>query len=77
MGLQAGNPNNVEVGLKSAGCGLSSLSGLCGPGAGGKFKGSLFYRKSGWELSQVTSAPKEWFVWVVPVQGLSIKLQLT
>lgn len=34
--------------------GLSSLSGVCGSGAGSKFKGGLFCRKSGWEASKKT-----------------------
>lgn len=74
MGPRAGNLSNSEVGLKPVEWRLSSLSGFCGPGAGGKFKVSLFSRKSGWELSKVALGPKRV---VCLVQTLSVRLQLT
>ena len=76
MGPLAGNLSNLEAALKPAEWGLSSLSGFCGPGAGGEFKGSLFHRKSGQGLNKVAVAPKAWLARVVLVRALSARLRL-
>lgn len=74
MGPQPGDLNNLETGLKPAEWDFSSLSGF---GSGGKFKGSLCHRKSGWEPGQLAVASTERLSWVVLVPVLSIRLQST